>query len=69
MGDIIWFSFTATYVVGNDNWGPEYRLIDLIRVGNVASAVGSRSEGSMFPPTVAPLELGTLVTPSEGTSS
>jgi hypothetical protein len=34
-GDIIWFSFTLSFVIGPIWWTPEYRPMDFIRVGHL----------------------------------
>lgn len=48
-GDIMWCSFTVSYVVGRKDWRPEIRLFELIRVGRWADPVSSNAESSNFP--------------------
>lgn len=47
--DVLWVSFTLTFVVGPDNWGPEHRPIDVIRVGQLSGIVGTRVDISAIP--------------------
>lgn len=35
-GDVIWASFTLTFSIGSVYWAPEYRPIELIRVGRLS---------------------------------
>jgi hypothetical protein len=41
-GDVIWMSFTLTFSIGSMYWAPEYRPIELIRVGRLSRPEGSR---------------------------
>lgn len=65
-GDIIRFSFTVTFVIGNEAWAPEYRLLELIRVGKIPEPAGIRSDSSTLPPRGEPLKLKQIVLPTEG---
>ncbi|KAJ7730780.1 hypothetical protein B0H16DRAFT_1329805, partial [Mycena metata] len=43
-GDIVWFSFALSFDVNSNNWMPEYKPLDFIRVGNLPQS----SEGSDY---------------------
>lgn len=48
-GDIIWFSFTLAFAIGSGMWAPEYRLIELVRVGSVSEDFASKTHDSAIP--------------------
>ncbi|KAJ7821149.1 hypothetical protein B0H13DRAFT_2377518 [Mycena leptocephala] len=43
-GDIVWFSFALTFDVNGDNWMPEYKPLDFIRVGRLDDPSDTRRE-------------------------
>lgn len=67
-GDIIWFSFVVAYNIGSEFWSPEYRLIELVRVGRITESSDSRADSSMYPSSTKPLELGAAALLDEGKS-
>jgi hypothetical protein len=68
--DIIWISFTLAFVVGPDTWAPEYRPIDIIRVGRMPDGYGGRIDHSAIPEIGRkPLEAGTVTLPPPGKSA
>lgn len=74
--DIICFSFTIAFIIGSAMWGPEYRLVDLIRVGKMppksestaksTATATSTSNMSVKRLKAVPLQLGSEILPSEG---
>ncbi|KAJ7495919.1 hypothetical protein B0H11DRAFT_2226914 [Mycena galericulata] len=46
-GDIVWFSFALTFEVGTNNWMPEYKPLDFIRVGRLPEPSDSQGEFSV----------------------
>ncbi|KAJ7186930.1 hypothetical protein C8R46DRAFT_1206917 [Mycena filopes] len=55
-GDIVWFSFALTYEIEGDNWAPEYKPLDFIRVGRLEDPPDTNAEytlamelGSAYP--------------------
>lgn len=69
-GDIIWFSFTATFAIGTRSWGPNFRLMELVRVGRITEpAEPITVDLSMFPPHKPSLRAGnnTLIDDGEST--
>jgi hypothetical protein len=42
-GDLIWVSFTLSFVIGPKFWSPEYRPMDLVRVGHLNKPEARRS--------------------------
>lgn len=49
-GDVLWCSFTVSYVIGRKDWRPEIRPYEMIRVGRCANPGPSNSDASTFPP-------------------
>lgn len=47
-GDVIWYSFTLSFIVGSTFWYPEYRPIELVRVGELSGPMDSRRESTDF---------------------
>lgn len=47
--DIMWISFTLAFYVGGETWGPEYRPMDLIRVGHMPENYGESTDHSAIP--------------------
>ncbi|KAJ7197890.1 hypothetical protein C8J57DRAFT_1487629 [Mycena rebaudengoi] len=45
-GDIVWFSFALTFDVNTNNWMPEYKPLDFIRVGRITGSSDTRGEYS-----------------------
>ncbi|KAJ7665239.1 hypothetical protein DFH06DRAFT_1127576 [Mycena polygramma] len=41
-GDLVWFSFALSFDVNSNNWMPEYKPLDFIRVGNLPISSESR---------------------------
>jgi hypothetical protein len=35
-GDVVWMSFTLTFSIGSVYWAPEYRPVELVRVGRLS---------------------------------
>ena len=46
-GDIVWYSFALTFDVNTNNWMPEYKPLDFIRVGRLTEASDIRGEYSV----------------------
>ncbi|KAJ6510107.1 hypothetical protein C8R47DRAFT_1208151 [Mycena vitilis] len=46
-GDIVWFSFALTFEINGDNWAPEYKPLDFIRVGHLDESPDTRAEYTM----------------------
>lgn len=71
-GDIVWFSFALQYTVGTQNWGPEYRLIEVVRVGKIPDAFAHGPRDSAFesidPNLRRPLRAGKVIPKSDGES-
>ncbi|KAJ7783131.1 hypothetical protein B0H16DRAFT_1682386 [Mycena metata] len=43
-GDIVWFSFALTFELDGDEWGPEFKPLNFIRVGHMEEPPESRGE-------------------------
>lgn len=69
-GDIIWFSYTATCGVGGETWAPEYRLMELIRVGRLPEELISKGDKPVMPSVDPndwqPFTAGTIISPKDG---
>lgn len=69
-GDIVWFSFALQFTVGTQNWGPDYRLVEVVRVGRIPDAFlhGPRYSAfeSIDPSVRKPLRAGKVVPRSDG---
>lgn len=63
-GDVVWVSFTMTYSVGPKAWGPEFRPIEMIKVGTAFRELDDIPSVSR-----ARLELGPVDLPMTGKSS
>ncbi|KAJ7458381.1 hypothetical protein B0H11DRAFT_2243079 [Mycena galericulata] len=46
-GDIVWFSFALTFEVTSDNWMPEYKPLDFIRVGSLPETQDSSAYNTL----------------------
>jgi hypothetical protein len=44
--DIVWISFTISFIVGREYWQPEYRPIDIVRVGRLPVSEIDNSGGT-----------------------
>lgn len=47
-GEIIWFSFAVQYAVGSNTWAPDYRLIEVVRVGRIPDNLAQGPRFSAF---------------------
>ncbi|KAJ7815295.1 hypothetical protein B0H13DRAFT_1924265 [Mycena leptocephala] len=45
-GDIVWFSFALSFDINANNWMPEYKPLDFVRVGSLPVSSESRMEYS-----------------------
>ncbi|KAJ7040618.1 hypothetical protein C8F04DRAFT_1253938 [Mycena alexandri] len=43
-GDIVWFSFALTFEINANNWMPEYKPLDFVRVGKLSASSETRGE-------------------------
>ncbi|KAJ7773133.1 hypothetical protein B0H16DRAFT_1450979 [Mycena metata] len=43
-GDIVWFSFALTFEINANNWMPEYKPLDFVRVGKLSAPSDTRGE-------------------------
>lgn len=58
-GDVVWKSFTLSYVIGPTFWAPEYRPLELICVGHLSNPEGRRDGDVMTDIGRKPLTAGT----------
>jgi hypothetical protein len=47
-GDIVWFSLRLSFIIGRECWFPEWRLVNLVRVGRIVDTVGSDEKSEVF---------------------
>ncbi|KAJ7476316.1 hypothetical protein B0H11DRAFT_1727375, partial [Mycena galericulata] len=48
-GDIVWFSFALSFDVNSNNWMPEYKPLDFIRVGVLPESSNTRDDYTVAP--------------------
>lgn len=49
-GDIVWLSFTASYIEGKGFWNPEFRPVEVVRVGRIPeSVIAFNTDDFMYP--------------------
>lgn len=70
-GDIIWFSFAMQYTIGSNNWAPDYRLIEVVRVNRIPEGLLQGPRFSAFEPVPSnirrPLRAGKVTVLANGT--